>query len=258
MNILNQKLLGIRELSSIWAIAFFLVIILFSASCDGKGVHDEDGGKKWRGLTVAEELQSSQGCSTYSAEEYTYRRDDLLDLLINKMGGIYSPYTRRMFSQKEDVDIEHIVSRKQAHYSGLCQKEAEKREEFASDSINLTLASSGVNRAKGECDAATWVPPENRCWFADRVVEVRRKYGLSIDQRESDALESILSRCPDGQLSMNREVKNLPEALGKWDFDNNGQISCVELEEAGVETPINRNHEAYPFVKDGNCDGEIC
>ena len=75
---------------------------------------------------------------------------------------------------------------------------------------------------------------------------------------ESDALESILSRCLDEQLSMNREVKNLPGALGKWDSDNSGQISCAELEEAGVETPISRNHKAYPFVKDGNCDGTIC
>ena len=225
--------------------------------CSECGKSDR-GGEKWRGLTVEEELQPSQDCSTYREEEYTYQRDDLLDLLIDRMEGIYSPYTRRVFSHNGDVDIEHIVSRKQAHYSGLCQKEAEKRTQFASDLINLTLAGSGVNRAKGECDAATWIPPENRCWFAARVVEVRHKYGLSIDRRESDALESILSKCPHEQLSMNRNVKNLPEALKNWDSDDNGQISCAELEKAGVKTPISHNHEAYPFVKDGNCDGTTC
>ena len=34
---------------------------------------------------------------------------------------------------------------------------------------------------------------QNRCWFADRSIGVRRKYGLTIDPREADALERVLS-----------------------------------------------------------------
>ncbi len=32
---------------------------------------------------------------------------------------------------------------------------------------------------------------ENKYWFAARVVAVRRKYGLTIDRRETDALEPV-------------------------------------------------------------------
>ena len=44
-------------------------------------------------------------------------------------------------------------------------------------------------------DAAQWLPPMNRCWFAARIVAVRLKYRLTVDRREAGALERILSGC---------------------------------------------------------------
>ena len=44
-------------------------------------------------------------------------------------------------------------------------------------------------------DAAEWQPPRNQCWFAQRVVDVRLAYGLTIDQAEADALDRILADC---------------------------------------------------------------
>ena len=44
-------------------------------------------------------------------------------------------------------------------------------------------------------DAAEWVPDRNRCWFAARVLEVRRAYGLTIDRREALALDRIFAAC---------------------------------------------------------------
>ena len=45
-------------------------------------------------------------------------------------------------------------------------------------------------------------PPENKCRFAARIVEVRRKYGLTIDRREADALERVLllSSCSSTEM----------------------------------------------------------
>ena len=63
---------------------------------------------------------------------------------------------------------------------------------------NLTLADPDLNRdEKGAKDAKDWTPDENRCWFAWRVIEVRRAYNLTIDRREADALEAILTTCPE-------------------------------------------------------------
>ena len=63
---------------------------------------------------------------------------------------------------------------------------------------NLTLAAPELNRyEKRAKDAADWLPPHNRCWFARTVVAVKLKYGLTVDRREYQALATILENCPD-------------------------------------------------------------
>ena len=72
---------------------------------------------------------------------------------------------------------------------------------FASDLLNLTLAGPRVNRyEKVDPDAAEWLPAQNRCWFAARVVAVRQRYGLTIDQREANALDPVLAGCGSTEL----------------------------------------------------------
>ena len=93
------------------------------------------------------------------------------------------------------------MARSEAHDSGLCAVEAATRRRFAADLLNLTLASPSVNRhQKTDNDGAEWLPDLNQCWFVDRVVRVRQEYGLTIDQREVDALEAVLSSCSSFEM----------------------------------------------------------
>ena len=65
--------------------------------------------------------------------------------------------------------------------------------------MNLTLAAPRLNRyVKQAKDAADWMPERNRCWFARQVVKVKRKYELTVDWREMQALEEVLGGCGDG------------------------------------------------------------
>ena len=110
------------------------------------------------------------------------------------MGGIiYGPYTGTWFDSTSQTDIEHIVARSEAHDSGLRAVDAATKRRFSSDLLNLTLASPAVNRSqKSAKDAAEWLPGLNQCWFANRVVEVRQRYELTVDQRERNVLEGVL------------------------------------------------------------------
>ena len=146
----------------------------------------------WRGLTIADEDR----CSPYDSDDYSYPQS-VEPRIVAGMGGIiYGPYTGRRFSSTRQTDIEHIVARSEAHDSGLCAAGDDTRARFASDVLNLTLAAPQVNREqKRAYDAAAWLPQLNQCWFADRVVQVRQKYALTIDQAEADALERVLSGC---------------------------------------------------------------
>ena len=151
------------------------------------------GAQEWRGLLVAPE----ERCASYDASEYHYAQS-VESRISASLGGVYSPYTCEAFGALNETDIEHIVARSEAHDSGLCAASLERKSEFANDMRNLTLSAPYLNRyVKGAKDAADWTPDENSCWFAWRVIEVRRAYGLTIDRREATALDAILATCSD-------------------------------------------------------------
>ncbi|WP_420591398.1 GmrSD restriction endonuclease domain-containing protein [Bacterioplanoides sp.] len=114
-------------------------------------------------------------------------------------GKVYGPYTGRYFETDKLTDIEHIVATSEGHDSGLCSASNEIKRQFSVDPLNLTLAASDINRCNtgGKCgkDAGEWMPPQNRCWFVKRVMQVKSKYKLSIDETEKRALKSVFDSC---------------------------------------------------------------
>ena len=184
---------------------------------------------------------------------------------------MYGPYTGTCFASTTETDIEHIVAASEAHDSGLCARDAATRSRFAADRRNLTLASPRVNRQeKSGKDAAEWVPDRNRCWFAARVLEVRRAYGLTIDRRESAALDRIFAPCestalepvvcvaPSGSASTSGAARATgDDALARYDDNGNGRITCAEARRHGI-APVLRSHPAYRYLRDADADGVVC
>ena len=218
----------------------------------------------WRGLTIAPESR----CSPYDSNAYRYS-PSVEDRIVAEYGGVYGPYTGRWFVSQRETDIEHIVARSEAHDSGLCA-DPQKWAEFASDLLNLTLASPEVNRnLKGAKDAAEWLPDQNQCWFAGRVIVVRLEYDLTIDQREADALDRVLAGCTSTALvvlprdtSPSNQVAPTPadsevDALQRWDDNGDGRITCAEARRHGI-APVPRGHPAYPYMDDRDGDGIVC
>ena len=150
----------------------------------------------WQGLAVAPEDR----CSDYESDDYHYS-PSVEPRIVDTQGGIYGPYTGTWFDSIRETDIEHIVARSEAHDSGLCDADPETRDRFASDILNLTLASPSVNRHhKVAKDPSEWLPDLNECWYVDRVVQVRRKYQLTIDQAEAEAIDNVLAGCESTEM----------------------------------------------------------
>ena len=223
----------------------------------------------WRGLTVAPEHR----CSPYDRNrDYRYPQSIEREI-VRRLGAVYGPYTGTCFSSTSETDIEHMVATSEAHDSGLCAADRATRARFATDLRNLTLASPGVNRhRKSGKDAGEWLPERNRCWFAARIVEVRRAYGLTIDRREAQALERILARCASTAMEpmvchastgIDRQRANGPlragntDALARYDDNRNGRITCKEARRHGI-APVHREHPAYRYMRDGDGDGVVC
>ena len=226
------------------------------------------GQETYRGVRVAPEVR----CAPYDRDDYSYPQSVELQIIAG-IGKIYGPYTGQCFATARETDIEHIVPLSEAHDSGLCSAIAATKARFARDVLNLTLASPRVNRyEKGAKDAAEWQPRRNACWFVNRTVEVRRKYGLSIDRREAIAIENTLAGCSSTEMvvlecGLAAETRNTAQqepprrhaidALERWDDNRNGQITCAEARRHGI-APVPRGHPAYRFMRDGDGDGVVC
>ncbi len=59
---------------------------------------------RWRGVTLAAEHR----CAPYRSDEYAYPQA-VEDDIIQRLGGLFSPYMGEVFDSKGDTDIEHVA-----------------------------------------------------------------------------------------------------------------------------------------------------
>lgn len=202
-------------------------------------------------------IENESQCSPYNRDrDYPYSQS-LEDSIIERLGNVFGPYTKRFFPSARMTEIEHIVAAREAHDSGLCRQDrAEDRPGFASDMENLTLAGTALNQVKFDRDADTWLPYYNRCWFAERTIAVKAKYRLSVDADEHRALASIVEQCDSYQLDMS-PGGDRPMVLQQYDDNDDWSITCSEARRHGI-APVRRGDAAYYFVRDPDEDGIAC
>ena len=153
----------------------------------------------WRGLRVEPENR----CSPYDARKYKYpanldrKHIEAQGISVDRKGKLEhpfpSPYISGIsFRYLQDMDIEHIVPRSEAHDSGLCAFGPARWRTFASDRLNITVASEHVNRTlKSDKEPHEWLPDISVGWYVNRWIDVKRKYDLSVDPKERDALREL-------------------------------------------------------------------
>lgn len=154
------------------------------------------------GLQVS--VESSCSVDAIDPSAWAGAQDSIAEL----HGGRLSPYDGIVFPNYHYVQIEHIVSRKEADESGLCAMGETARTNFAADILNLTLAPGSLNASKGDSDVHEVQSAETSlfrdsltdhalCWWAAQTVRVKSKHGLSVDTDEKEALSSVLNACAD-------------------------------------------------------------
>jgi hypothetical protein len=122
-------------------------------------------------------------------------------------GQLSDPYTGQTIDFHRQtgaalVQIDHVVALSDAWQTGAQQLSPTERTEFANDPLNLWAVDGQANQAKGDADAASWLPPNKtvRCLYAARQVAVKLTYRLWTTPAEYDALGRILSSCPQQQM----------------------------------------------------------
>ncbi|MCZ0940082.1 MAG: hypothetical protein OXJ55_15675 [Caldilineaceae bacterium] len=224
-------------------------------------------------------IRAEKGCIPYELDDYCYPQSLEVQIMAEMEGSFYSPYTGETFSWAEDVDIEHIVARSEAHDSGLCAADTFTRLAFASDPLNLTSASPELNRdQKVDKDVAEWLPELNKRWFVSRVVSVMRRYGVLMDARKEAAALAVLESFPsfvmeivaaeEAEPTAAEEVTPTPSSETEQQsgpqvegdplklYSDIGRITCAEARRHGI-APVQSDHPAYQYMRNPDGDGVV-
>jgi hypothetical protein len=121
-------------------------------------------------------------------------------------GGTWlSAYDGVTTSDPRDLQIDHIVplaevARSGPVVNGRRQRPGswpeEKRAAYANDIEGLVAVTASSNQSKSDDDPARWMPDRDPCGYVTAWVRIKKKYGLSVDQTEHDAIASVLAKCP--------------------------------------------------------------
>jgi Protein of unknown function (DUF1524)/Excalibur calcium-binding domain len=172
-------------------------------------------------------------------------------------GVLTDPYTRERIVYTRgasEVDIDHVVALADAWQKGAQQWSAVRRETFANDPLELLAVSAHANRAKGDGDTATWLPPNKafRCTYVERQIAVKRRYGIWVTQAEHDAMARVLGGCQGRQR---------PPAATTPPPSNTVRVfpNCAAVRAAGL-APLPRGTPEYNANQDldGDHDGLAC
>ncbi|MGB3439819.1 MAG: HNH endonuclease family protein [Actinophytocola sp.] len=116
-----------------------------------------------------------------------------------------SSYDGVTTSNPRDLQIDHIVPLAEAARSGPVvdgrrQRPGDwppaQRQAYANDIEGLIAVTGSSNQSKSDGDPARWLPSQDPCGYVANWVRVKKKYNLSTDQAEHDAIVAVLAKCP--------------------------------------------------------------
>lgn len=148
-----------------------------------------------------------KGCDTRQIILNRDLRETVVDDQCRVISGVLTdPYSAKEIrftrDQASRVQIDHVVALSDAWQKGAQLLTAEQRTQLANDPLELLAVDGQANQGKSDGDAATWLPDNQpfRCEYVSRQIAVKRKYALWVTQAEYDAMNQVLSRCPEYPL----------------------------------------------------------
>ena len=172
--------------------------------------------------------------------------------LVDPYGGSTIRFVRGQ-GTSDAVQIDHVVALSDAWQKGARSWDAAERARFANDPLELLAVDGPTNSAKGDGDAATWLPPDTayRCTYVQRQIEVKTEYGLWVTRAEKEAMARVLAGCPANPPTSEPAVPVVPTTPA-GPFPN-----CAAARAAGA-APLRAGDPGYGTDLDGDGDGVAC
>lgn len=112
-------------------------------------------------------------------------------------GSWLDPYSDKIFTNANELDLDHIVPLKFAHGHGGDKWSTAQKAQFANDFDNLLLVQASLNRQKGAKGLDEWLPPNHqyRCEYITKFNAVMNNYGLSYIPAEKRIINKMVKAC---------------------------------------------------------------
>ena len=147
------------------------------------------------GTSATSGTSSGIGCSPkykYDRDDYTYTvRKQILNTRKSASSGWTDFYTGAAYRDSSVLQIDHVVSLKEAHDTGGYSWCPDARETFADDPDNLVITHRKVNLEKSGDGPEDWltttdqtIPVTRACEYLRKFVQVKVRYGLEISGRQ--------------------------------------------------------------------------
>jgi hypothetical protein len=125
------------------------------------------------------------------------------DNCVVKTGTLLDPYTGttihfvRGVRTSAAVQIDHVVALAAAWRTGAATWTPARRLTYANDPNVLLAVDGPANEAKGDSDAAGWLPPKKSfdCRYVARQIAIKTTYDLWLTKPEHDAIAMLLAGC---------------------------------------------------------------
>ncbi|MBZ3904427.1 HNH endonuclease family protein [Streptomyces griseiscabiei] len=122
-------------------------------------------------------------------------------------GQWWSWYDETTQTDKEQVDIDHMVPLGEAWDSGAAAWSATERRDYANDlddERSLLAVRDSVNQSKADRDPGEWMPPaaSATCRYIADWVTVKTRWGLTADPAEHAAITRIAGGCDDPLITV--------------------------------------------------------
>ena len=169
-------------------------------------------------------------------------------------GRWYGAFTGIYVEVPGNLDIDHLVPLKNAHDSGGWAWSSARKEQYANnlgDPDHLIAVTKGANRSKGAKGPEEWRPPDEGYWcrYATDWTEVKMEWGLTMTQRETEAIIEMLDTCEEPV-----EVK-AKRAEGIAGTDPSGQATAGEATATPTLVPEPEPEESTPVY--GSCEEAV-
>ncbi len=194
-----------------------------------------------------------------------------------------SRYDGLVFTQGTKLDIDHLVPLAEAWRSGAWHWTSSTREAYANDlgsPYSLIAVSASSNRAKGDQDPATWLPPlaSYDCTYEARWVATKWRWNLAVDAAEARTLKANLSHC-GAAARIARVARAAVQFANPIDWvaqstssvgNGSGGVkpagsaldprfsTCKAAKAAGYGPYVKGVNPEYYWYRDGNNDGTDC